>query len=384
MSSFVFRTVPSIVNESGSVSRIGEIISSLGHKTVLVVSDQGIVNAGLLEKLILGLNSSGIDHATYTDIDPDPKERMVNEAASIAVEKKSDCIIGIGGGSVLDVAKAASVIAYGKCELTEIYGIDQIKSERLPLVLIPTTAGTGSEVTCSSVISSEGGQKNVAIDPTLYADMAILDDEMLATTPKHIISTTGVDAMVHAIEAYTSATKKNPISDMLACEALRLLMGNIEDAYNGSESKSSRSAMLLGAMLAGQAFANSNVSAVHGFAYALAEKFHLPHGLSNALVLIHILRFNISKALSSYSSLAKALFPEMIEKDDKEAVDYFLEKIEKILKSVDLNKNLRDFEIKECDLDHLANLASKQERLIGNNPCFINYEDSVKIFRNAY
>lgn len=372
------------MNEPGGVADFSRIISPLGYEKLLILADRGIAEAGLLDKLLQGLETSRTEITTYTDIGPDPKESMVLESVVAAQGCSADCIVGIGGGSVMDVAKLTAVIAKSGCRLNDIYGIDQIKGGRLPLILIPTTAGTGSEATSSSVISNEHGKKNVVIDSTLYPDIALLDVDMLATIPQSIISTTGVDAIVHAIEAFTSATGKNPISDMLACEALRYLLANIEEGFRLPASPDSRSRMLLGSTLAGQAFANSSVAAVHAFAYALAEKFHLPHGLSNSLVLIHILRFNIGKRLELYGTLSRAVFPEIVAADDAEAADYLVRKLEDILRAVELDKGLREFDIPEGDLEELARLAAGQERLLNNNPCPIDYSEALQIFRAAY
>lgn len=384
MNNFKFTTVSTIINEPGGVSNISSIISPLGYRKILVVADNGITKAGHLGKLLQGLERSGIEYVTYADVGQDPKESMVLDAVVLATNNNVDCVVGLGGGSVLDVAKVTAVMSKTKCVLGDIYGIGQIKGGRLPLILIPTTAGTGSEVTCSAVISNQSGKKNVAIDPTLYADIALLDVEMLGTMPQNIISTTGIDAIVHAIEAYTSATKKNPISDMLACEALRYLIGNIEASFMEDATVENRAQMLLGSTLAGQAFINASVSAVHAFAYALAEKYHLPHGLSNSLVLIHILKFNIANSADLYGRLAKSIFPEAEDKTAIEAANYLVERLESILEAVELNKGLHEFNIKQEDLKELAKLATGQVRLLNNNPCAIDYADALQIFESAF
>ena len=295
-----------------------------------------------------------------------------------------ECVIGIGGGSVMDVAKAASVLLKTGCALDEIYGNGQIRGGRLPLILIPTTAGTGSEVTASSVISAADGRKNVAIDPTVYPDIALLDVDMISTMPRQIATTTGIDAVVHAIEAYTSATRKNPISDMLAAEALRYLLENIEASVQDNATDDIRSRMLLGSMLAGQAFSNATVAAVHAFAYALAEKFHLAHGLSNSLVLVPVLKFNIVAEPGLYGQLAKAVFAGIGNLSDGEAADFLVAELEKILAAISLNKRLRDYGIAREDLGSLAKAASGLERLLNNNPRPIGYDDALEIFARAF
>lgn len=380
MKDFAFNTVRTIINEKGGVGRAGELIQKLGCSRVLVVADQGILQAGHLDKLTEGLARVGISFSVYHGVGPDPTEAMVYEAAAIAAEHQSECLLGIGGGSVMDVAKAAAVLAKSGGQIENIYGIEQIRTGRLPLILVPTTAGTGSEVTASSVISNDRGGKNVAIDPVLCADFALLDVELLRTMPTQIATTTGVDAIVHAIEAYTSATKKNPISDMYACEALRLLMKNLVPSIQDSATEENRANMLLGSMLAGQAFSNSSVAAVHAFAYALAEEFHLPHGLSNALVLIPLLKFNCVTESSIYGLLAKTVFPENRHLSDDQAANNFICQLEEILKQASLDKKLHEFGANENNIAKLALISSSLERLLKNNPRPINYEAAVEIF----
>lgn len=384
MQDFRFNTVKTIINEKGGVAKIGELVARLGHQCVLVVADAGIVKAGHLDRMTHSLSASGIRSVPYNEVGPDPKESMVYGAVAKANPEKVDCVIGIGGGSVLDVAKAAAVLLKSGGSLEEIYGIEMVRGGRLPLILIPTTAGTGSEVTSSSVISHESGKKNVIIDPTLLPDIALLDVDLVSTMPQQVAITTGIDAIVHAIEAYTSVTKKNPISDMLACEALRYLMGNLEASVQSGGDPDAQSRMLLGSMLAGQAFTNASVSAVHAFAYALAEGFHLPHGLSNALVLLPIMKFNVSGSPEVYGQLAKAVFPELSGQTDAEAANCLIERLQSLLEAVALNKRLREFGIQKGDLESLAKSASGLDRLLRNNPRKIGYDDAMHIFATAF
>jgi alcohol dehydrogenase class IV len=383
MKNFSFNTVRTIINEKGGLSRSGELAIRLGCSSVMVVADEGILQAGHVDKLIDSLTKASIAYSVYHGVGSDPTEDMVYEATKKAVEQQSDCFIGIGGGSVMDVAKAAAVLARSGGLLESIYGIDRISMGRLPLILIPTTAGTGSEVTASSVISHESGKKNVVIDPLLCPDIALLDVDLLSSMPTRIATSTGVDAIVHAIEAYTSVNKKNPISDMYACEALRLLINNLIPSITLPDPEKSRANMLLGSMLAGQAFTNSSVSAVHAFAYALAEGFHLPHGLSNALVLIPLLKFNCVTETSIYAKLAKEVFPSTLGFSDRQAADYFINQLAEIIEKASLNKKLSEFGVKEKDIPTLALASASMERLLQNNPRRIDYEAALEIFSSA-
>ncbi|MBI5579558.1 MAG: iron-containing alcohol dehydrogenase [Deltaproteobacteria bacterium] len=372
------------MNEKGGVSRIAEFASGLNCTRVLVVTDKGVVAAGHYDKLAQRLSAANIKFFSYQDVGPDPSEQMVYSATEIATRNAIDCVVGIGGGSALDVAKAASVIAKTKIRLDEIFGIEKVAGTRLPLILIPTTAGTGSEVTYSSVITAADGKKKVVISNKLYADVALLDVELTSTMPTFVAATTGIDAIVHAIEAYTSVNKKNPISDMLAIEALRLLIGNIEQAVSEGDHWESKSKMLLGAMLAGQAFSNASVSSIHGFAYPMGEMFHLSHGLSNALMLSPILKFNAPAAAREYGAIGKNLFKEVSGDSDENATAFLIRKIDRILASLNLDKKLRDFGVKDQNVEDLAKAAFSQERLNLNNPRKIGLDDARAIYQSAF
>jgi alcohol dehydrogenase class IV len=383
MKNFTFCTTKIIVNEKGGASRIAEFVSGLNCKRVLVVTDKGVVAAGHHEKLVRCLSAAHIKFFNYQDVGPDPSEQMVYSAAEVGTGNDVDCVVGIGGGSALDVAKAVSVIAKTKTRLDDIFGIEKVAGTRLPLILIPTTAGTGSEVTYSSVITASDGKKKVVISNKLYADVAILDVELTCTMPPLVAATTGIDAIVHAIEAYTSVNKKNPISDMLAIEALGLLLGNIEEAVSAGDHWEARSKMLLGAMLAGQAFSNASVSSIHGFAYPLGEMFHLSHGLSNALMLSPILKFNAPDAAREYGAIGKRLFKEVSGDSDENATAFLIRKIDQILAGLNLDKKLRDLGVQSQHVGELAKAAFSQERLNLNNPRKIELEDALAIYQTA-
>ena len=384
MKNFTFCTTKLIVNEKGGLSRIAEFVMGLNCKRALVVTDKGVVAAGHYGRLAERLSAAGIQFCHYPDVGPDPSEQMVYTAAEVGSRNEVECIIGIGGGSSLDVAKAVSVISTTKGRLDEIFGIEKVTGTRLPLILIPTTAGTGSEVTYSSVITAADGKKKVVISNKLYADVALLDVELTSTMPTFVAATTGMDAIVHAVEAYTSENKKNPISDMLAIEALKLLIGNIEPAVKEAGNWEAKSGMLLGSMLAGQAFSNSSVSSIHGFAYPLGELFHLSHGLTNALMISPIMKFNAPAASSQYGAIGRALFNEVSGDSNENATGYLIRRIDEIIASLDLNKRLREFGVKEADVDELAKGAFGQERLNLNNPRKIRFEDALAIYRAAF
>jgi alcohol dehydrogenase len=385
MNKFVFSTVADVVVGPGTSAQVGDMAVAMGISRVLVVTDAGIVQFGLLDKALQSLKSHNIEYSIYADVVADPPESVVMDAVAKARDFKCDSVIGFGGGSSMDVAKLLAVLINGKQLLPDLYGVDKVTGGRLPLIQIPTTAGTGSEATMVSIITTGETTKAGVVSRTLLADKIILDASLTTGLPAHVTAATGIDAMVHAIEAYTSKRLKNPLSDMLAREALRLLAANISTAVKQGDNLEARGAMLLGAMLAGQAFANAPVAAVHALAYPLGGNYHIPHGLSNSLVLPYVLRFNAPAAAELYAEIAGLIMPGKLLPDDPIAVtemlaDHFLV----LAADLGLQTTLRQMDIAENDLPKLARESMLQQRLLINNPREVNLNDSLAIYRQAY
>ena len=385
MNNFVFSTVADVVVGAGTSAQVGDIALAMGIKRVFVVTDAGIVQFGLMDKALQSLKAHNIEYSIYAEVVADPPEAVVMDAVAKAREFKCDSVIGFGGGSSMDVAKLLAVLISGKQSLSDIYGVDKVTGDRLPLIQIPTTAGTGSEATMVSIITTGETTKAGVVSRTLLADKIILDAGLTLGLPPHVTAATGIDAMVHAIEAYTSKRLKNPLSDMLAREALRLLAGNIVTAVKQGDNLEARGAMLLGAMLAGQAFANAPVAAVHALAYPLGGNYHIPHGLSNSLVLPYVLRFNAPAAAKLYAEIAGLIMPGKLLPDDPIAVtemlaNHFLA----LAADLGLQTTLRQMDIPEHDLPKLASESMLQQRLLINNPREVNLDDALAIYHQAY
>jgi alcohol dehydrogenase class IV len=285
----------------------------------------------------------------------------------------------------MDVAKVAALLAGSGEELGEAYGIGNAKGPRLPLVLVPTTAGTGSEVTPIAILTTGEAEKKGVVSALLLPDLAILDADLTLGLPAHVTAATGIDAMVHAIESYASASpNNNPLSRALACEALGLLGRNIRTAVFRGRDRAARGGMLLGAMLAGQAFANSPVAAVHALAYPIGGHYHVPHGLSNALVLPHVLRFNLEAAAEPYAEIAPHAFGELAGLSGAARAEAFIEAIAALSAELGLEQRLRDVGIGENALSMLASEAMKQTRLLVNNPRPVSEADALAIYRAAW
>ncbi|MDP5031970.1 MAG: iron-containing alcohol dehydrogenase [Paraglaciecola sp.] len=380
--SFVFQTVNDIRCGAACSHELGAMLQQkFAAKNVLIITDSGLVKLGKLTPLLASLSANAIQAKVFDGVVPDPSDSLILRAAEHA--QNADVIIGFGGGSSMDTAKLAAVLAQNEQPLAEMYGVEQVKSTRKPLVQIPTTAGTGSEVTPISVVTTGETTKSGVVSSVLYADLVLLDASLLAGMPAHITAETGVDAMVHAIEAFTSKIKKNPLSDNLAQQALRLLSHSLPLAYTDIHNLEHRQNTLLGAMLAGQAFANAPVAGVHALAYPLGGIFHLAHGLTNALMLPHVLVFNIEVAEAEYAQLGRLLISDL-PTDSRQQAEAFIVFMQKLSYDLGLNKRLRDYGIKQDDLELLASEAMKQTRLLQNNPKPIFYDDALALYQAAW
>lgn len=384
MPQFTFETVPRIVCEQGGARRLGEIAGGLGISRVFVVTDRGLVKAGVIDEALAALEAAGLQPALFSDVVADPPEASVLAAVATAREAAADGVIGIGGGSSMDTAKLVALLACTPQPLAEIYGIGLARGRRLPLIQVPTTAGTGSEVTPISILTTPANEKKGVVSPLLYPDVALLDGRLTLGLPAPITAMTGIDAMVHAIEAYTSRLKKNPLSDALALKALQLLHANIGAAVSAGSDPTVRENMLLGSLFAGMAFANAPVAAVHALAYPLGGQFHLPHGLSNSLVLGPVLEFNRTTATPLYAELARAILPDQHAASDDAAATALIGTVRTLVAAMPYAQRLRDLDIGEEALPGLARDAMNIQRLLINNPREMTYDDALGIYQVAW
>lgn len=382
MQGFTFQTTRSIIVEPGASAKLGELAAQLGCRSILLVTDRGIVAAGLLAPALKGLAAAGVAVTTFTDVEADPPEAIIEAAVAAARACAADGVIGLGGGSSLDVAKLVALFVPGHEALDGVYGVGLAKGPRLPLILAPTTAGTGSEVTPIAIVTTRSGEKKGVVSPPLIPDWAVLDADLTLGLPQAVTAATGIDAMVHAIEAYTSRRLKNPLSDALAREALRLLAGNIHRVCRDGSDRDARGAMLLGSMLAGMAFANAPVAAVHALAYPIGATFHVPHGLSNAMVLPHVIRFNAPVTEALYGELAEIIAPGATGSAGEKTAA-LVTALAELAPSLGLDTRLQSAGISHNNLPKLAEDAMKQTRLLINNPRELTQDDALAIYEAA-
>jgi alcohol dehydrogenase class IV len=380
MRPFTFNPGPRLLAGPDQATALAEKLPS---GPCLLVTDQDLVRLGLVDAYrdAIGKVRQVI---LFDSVEADPSKETLLAATEAGRAASATSVVGFGGGSPMDVAKLASYLLGSGDVLDEIWGVNIAQGRRLPLALVPTTAGTGSEATPISVITCEGGVKLAVNSPPLIADWAVLDAELTLGLPAHVTAATGIDAIVHAVESYTSARLKNPLSDSLAREALRLLSTNLLTVIEQPTNVVARSEMLLGAHLAGLAFSNAPVAGVHALAYPLGGLHHLPHGLSNALMLRHVLGHNLEAARELYAELAGVIEPDCAGQGSQARAALLIERLDDLARRSGLPLRLRDHGIafEECPL--LGKEAMRQTRLLVNNPCEISESDAQRLYEAAW
>jgi len=381
MRPFTFNPGPKLISGENSATALADV---LPEGPCLFVTDHDVVKFGLTDSCRTALESGGREIILFDAVEADPSKDTLLSAVELGRRHDVTHVVGFGGGSPMDVAKLAAYLLGSEDDLDSIWGVGLAKGQHLPLALVPTTAGTGSEATPVAVITCEGGEKRGVNSPALIADWAALDASLTLGMPRALTAATGIDAIVHAVESFTSARLKNPISDMYAREALRLLSANLIAACEQPTNVAARSAMLLGAHLAGLAFSNAPVAGVHALAYPLGGIHHLPHGLSNALMLRVVLQHNSEAARDHYAELAEILAPECAGQGSQARCATLIDRLDKMVVDSGLAPRLRDHGVPEDDIPMLAREAMKQQRLLVNNPAPIGEEDARRLYEAAW
>jgi alcohol dehydrogenase class IV len=381
MRSFTFHPGPRLIAGTGKSASFAEL---LPVGPCLFVTDEQLVRLGLTDPALKALDASGRSPTVFDKVEADPSRATLEAAVEAGRSAGAVSVVGFGGGSPMDVAKLAAYLLGSGDDLESIWGVDIARGQRLPLILIPTTAGTGSEATPISVITCEGGVKLAVNARPLTADWAVLDPQLTVGLPRSVTAATGIDAIVHAVEAYTSARLKNPISDALSREALRLLTANLLTACAEPQNIAAREAMLLGAHLAGLAFSNAPVAGVHALAYPLGGLHHLPHGVTNALMLRHVLQHNAEAAREHYAELAPIVVPQCEAEGSQARAALLIDRLDQLVRESGIAPRLRDYGIDIAETPILAREAMKQTRLLVNNPCEITEADAKRLYEAAW
>ncbi|NOQ45155.1 MAG: iron-containing alcohol dehydrogenase [Desulfobulbaceae bacterium] len=367
----------------GLIQQLPDIIGQFKATKPFVVIDPGLVQAGLDDKIKTPLDEAGTAYTIYDNIDPEPGLRLADQGCELARENNCDCVVGVGGGSAMDVAKAIAILLTNGGKAVDYLGIDKIKKPGVPKIMVPTSAGTGAEVTFTAVfINEETGSKGGMNGDPLYPEAALLDPELTLSLPPHVTATTGIDALTHALESYTSI-QAHPISEMYSLKAIELISDNIRAAYADGRNMEARSNMLLGSLLGGKALAIAGVGLVHAMAYPLGGMFGIPHGLANAVLLPYVTEYNLIGNLQKHALLAELLGQDTAGMSLREAADLAVEELHQLNRDLGIPENLDELEIPMDKIREMADIALTVARPVENNPRQPSRDDVISIYEYA-
>jgi alcohol dehydrogenase len=381
---FSFTGAKKIVFGNGSLLALGSHIREHHAQNPLIVIDNNLAKTGLRERIADILVSDGVKFTVYDKIVPEPPIELADEGAKIAIKNKCDIVIGIGGGSAMDVAKAIAVIAANKGAAVDYLGLNKVPKAGLPKIMIPTTAGTGSEVTFTAVFVRKNLKKKEGMNsPYLYPELALLDPELTLSLPPAPTAQTGLDALCHAIESYTSINS-SPMSEIFSLEAIALIAENLRACVHDGKNIAARERMMLGSLYAGIGLANAGVTAVHSLSYPLGGRFGVGHGLANTMLLAPVMAFNLPGALEKFTDVAEAMGESTEDLPVREAAFLAVDAVEALIEDCGINSTIKDFGVQEDDFPALADVAATVARPLENNPRKMTKEDMIAIYAEAF
>jgi alcohol dehydrogenase class IV len=375
-----------VVIRGGCSESVGVVAKNIGLTKVILVTDTYMFENGPVKKLAQRLEAAGVDTAVYNKVQTDPTDENVEEALSILREHSADGVVAVGGGSPIDAAKGVAVMATNEGTISDYAGYDRIQQVGLPIVAIPTTAGSGSEATRATVITDTKRNVKMAIyGDSLMPRVALVDYRLTMTMPRDLTAHVGIDSLVHAVEAYVSRLA-NVFSDMYALEAARLIGRKLRTAFHEPNNEVAREAMMFGATLAGMAFSNSSVALVHAMSRPIGAHFHVTHGLSNALLFPAVVRFSLAAAQHRYATIAREMSLTDYSSSDEEAVARLLEELEALNEELEI-PSLRSLGV-EPDQFEAALVPMAEEALASGSPDFNprqpTKEEILELYRQVY
>lgn len=384
MSITYFRTADTLITGAGSIAQIGEQAKKLNATKVMIVTDKIIRQTGLLSKVTEPLAAVGLEVDIIDDVVPEPPFENLEQMVIQLEGKGYDLLVGVGGGSALDITKVLSVMLTNKGDVRDMVGIEKVENPGVSTILVPTTAGTGSEVTYNAIFTDTRDKvKKGIVSPYLLPKVAIVDAELTLTVPPAVTAATGMDALVHAVESYT-AIRADELTDGIALQAIKLISRSLRKAvYNGKDLKA-REDMAMGSLLAGISLGNAGVGAVHALAYPLGGKFKVPHGVANSLLLPFVMKYNAVADLEKFAEVAKAMGENVDGLSLREAANRAVQALAQLSEDVGIPASLKDVGVTSSDIPALAEEASKIDRLLNNNPRWLTVKEIQKIYEEAY
>lgn len=381
MNAWAFQTAGRVCFGAGVCAQIAGELHAMGVRRVLLVTDPGVRRAGIAARVQRWIEAGDLQVTVFDQVEPDPSIKTVVKAAAAARAAGVDGVVGVGGGSPMDVAKVVAVILANKEPLATMFGIDTVRRPGLPQVMVPTTAGTGSEVTHIAILSDEAEKlKKGIVSRHLLPRLALVDPELTLGVPAAVTAASGMDALLHAVEALTS-NQANMLSDTLARQAIGMIYPNLRTAVRDGSQLEARTAMSAGSTLAGMAFAQTGVTAVHAFAYPIGAEYHIPHGVANSLMMGPVLAFNVSGNPAKFAQVAAAFGLDAAGLTDEQAGDAAIAAMRTLAADIGIPDNLRQFGVTDADIDHLAASVMKVTRLLANNPRPVTLDDARRLYR---
>jgi len=369
---------------NGAIAELPGIIRQINGKKPLIVTDKGMVKAGLDKGIKEILMNNDISFECFEEVEPDPKIEIVLQCLEKAKSENCDVIIGFGGGSSLDIAKLTAVLVTNTGDLKSYFGIGNIPRAGIPAIMIPTTSGTGSEVTPIAILSDKNEQlKKGIVSEFLYPAYALIDPELTLSLPPHITAYTGIDALTHAIEAYTNRFSQ-PFIDTLALEAIRLIGASLRTAVSDGSNKQARYNMALGSLYGGLCLGSVNTAAVHALAYPLGGIFDVPHGVANSLLLPYVMEVNLDSNFTKFATIAWAMGEDISGLNSEMAAQKSLDAVRKISRDTGIISHISELGIPGSAIGPMAEGAMKVTRLLNNNPKTLSIDDVRQIYKNAY
>ncbi|AAU36676.1 iron-containing alcohol dehydrogenase [Basfia succiniciproducens] len=371
-----------VIAGAGCVAQITDVVNSFDATNVVIITDQGVFNAGLINEPKMLLEQAGVNVHVISDTPPEPPVDKVNDIYKVAMQFNVEMVIGIGGGSAMDTAKLVAILLNNHVALRDVVdGKVKFKNRGIPTLMIPTTSGTGSEATQNSIVLVPERELKVGIvDEKMLPNCVILDPKMTTGLPKHITANTGIDALCHAIECYISK-KCSPFTEMFALKSIELIAKSIRIAYEDGHNLQARENMLLGSYLGGVSIATSSTVAVHALSYPLGGKYHIPHGLSNAILLPDVMKFNLDACVEKFARIAKAMDLNIAGLTEQEAAEAMIEELYALIRDLNIKCDLKTVGITEDILDELVDAGYSVRRLLDNNPKEMTKQDIRGIYK---
>ena len=368
----------------GSINNLAKTIQEFNGSKVFLVIDPALNKTGITSQITAPLDNAGLPYVIYDTIDPEPGLKLADKGYKLAKSSGCDCVIGAGGGSAMDVAKAVAILLTNGGKAADYLGLDKIAKPGVPKIMVPTSAGTGAEVTFTAVfINEKTGSKGGMNGDPLYPEAAILDPMLTLSLPPKVTASTGIDALTHALEAYTS-TQAHTISEMYSLEAIKLISQNLPKAYANGSNLEARSALLMGSLLGGKALATAGVGLVHAMAYPMGGMFGIAHGLANAILLPYVIEYNLIGNMEKYATLAAILGKKTTDMTTREAAERCVEALFELNADVGIPGTLQDIDIPVEQLPEMARIALTVTRPVENNPRQPTLDDVIHIYQMAY